>query len=627
MAWSPRSTSPAARAIPRRPSVTIASPATGSLVVNYTYPNSTGTLSYSVPPDTYGTANITLTVMNSGGTANGGQNVFVQTFPITVTHVNQAPDLLPIPNSPILPVNATATATATVSGGTVNAITITSGGTGYTSPPVVTFTGGGTAVTPPVATATIVNGVVTAITLTGGSGYTSAPTVTIASPPSSPEQAVPLVGIDAGPGDLLYNPNLLTATAKATVSGGVVNNITVTGSGAGYTSAPTVTLTGGGSGAKFVPATAIAVLNSNGLVTAIQITSPGAGYTTAPVVTISSPPQGQFLRVTATTNNTNLIASERVVYTNPSTTGTLFYDLKPGASGVALITVTVTDDGGTASGGHNSTIQTFTVTVEPLNLAPTINVVKPVTLIENSGQQSLNLTGITDGNKGNASEIVTSVTATSTNTNLIPNPVVTYTNPNTTGMLTYTPVPGNTGTATITLTVMNSGGTANGGVNTFSETFVITVTPINQSPTLDPINTPAPIFENAPAQTIGLTGISNGANASQFVIVTAVSSNPALIPNPTVNYTSPSTTGSITYTPVANTSGTAVITVTVSDNGSTANGGIISIPQHFTVTVTAVNQPPTINAIAPVTILENSGTQTLNLAGIGRGPGDKRVRS
>ena len=43
---------------------------------------------------------------------------------------------------------------------------------------------------------------------------------------------------------------------------------------------------------------------------------------------------------------------------------------------MALITVTVTDDGGTANGGHNTTIQTFTVTVEPLNLAPTINVVR-----------------------------------------------------------------------------------------------------------------------------------------------------------------------------------------------------------------------------------------------------------
>ena len=42
----------------------------GSLEVNYTYPNTTGTLTYTVPPDAYGTANITLTVMDSGGTAN-----------------------------------------------------------------------------------------------------------------------------------------------------------------------------------------------------------------------------------------------------------------------------------------------------------------------------------------------------------------------------------------------------------------------------------------------------------------------------------------------------------------------------------------------------------------------------
>ena len=59
------------------------------------------------------------------------------------------------------------------------------------------------------------------------------------------------------------------------------------------------------------------------------------------------------------------------------------------------------------------------------------------------------------------------------------------------------------------------------------------------------------------------------------------------------------------------------------DNGGTANGGIDTFAQTFTVIVTAVNQPPTINPIAPLTILENAGTQTLNLSGIGPGPGDK----
>ena len=45
--------------------------------------------------------------------------------------------------------------------------------------------------------------------------------------------------------------------------------------------------------------------------------------------------------------------------------------------------------------------------------------------------------------------------------------------------------------------------------------------------------------------------------------VTATSSNPGLIPKPAVNYTSPQSTGTLTYTPVANANGTATITVTV----------------------------------------------------------------
>ena len=65
-------------------------------------------------------------------------------------------------------------------------ITITNGGSGYTSAPTVSFTGpqdsGGAS---PVATATITGGVVTAVTVTSsGSGYTQAPTLTI-TPPTS----------------------------------------------------------------------------------------------------------------------------------------------------------------------------------------------------------------------------------------------------------------------------------------------------------------------------------------------------------------------------------------------------------------------------------------------------------
>src|SRR5208283_1622074 len=81
----------------------------------------------------------------------------------------------------------------------------------------------------------------------------------------------------------------------------------------------------------------------------------------------------------------------------------------------------------------------------------------------------------------------------------------------------------------------NNNGTAAGG-------FVITVVaPLNVAPTLNAISNPT-INENASLQTVNLTGITTGGGASQVLTVTATSSNPALIPNPTVNYTSPNAT-------------------------------------------------------------------------------------
>jgi len=75
------------------------------------------------------------------------------------------------------------------------------------------------------------------------------------------------------------------AGGYATVSAaGVVTAITVTGGGAGYTSAPVVTI-GPGSGTT---ATATAVLTA-GKVTSVTITNGGSGYSAPPVVSIAAP--------------------------------------------------------------------------------------------------------------------------------------------------------------------------------------------------------------------------------------------------------------------------------------------------------------------------------------------------
>jgi hypothetical protein len=93
-------------------------------------------------------------------------------------------------------------------------------GYGYTVAPAVVFVGGGGAGA--AATATIGNGVVGVITVTnGGGGYATTPIVTI--------PAAPAGGINA--------------TARAYINTvGVVTSIRITNAGAGYTVAPTITI-------------------------------------------------------------------------------------------------------------------------------------------------------------------------------------------------------------------------------------------------------------------------------------------------------------------------------------------------------------------------------------------------
>jgi len=126
----------------------------------------------------------------------------------------------------------------------------------------------------------------------------------------------------------------------------------------------------------------------------------------------------------------------------------------------------------------------------------------------------------------------------------------------------------------------------------------------NQSPTLTALAN-ITINESAGLQTVNLAGITSGAtNEAQTLTVTATSSNPGLIPNPTVSYTSPNPTGTIAFTPVALAFGSATLTVTVNDGGASNN----IVTRSFTVTV---NQLPTISPITDQVIVINSATAPL----------------
>src|SRR5208283_612402 len=164
---------------------------------------------------------------------------------------------------------------------------------------------------------------------------------------------------------------------------------------------------------------------------------------------------------------------------------------------------------------------------------------------------------------------------------------------------------------------VSDGGTSN---NIVTQNFTVTVNAVNQPPTLNAISN-LTLSKNAGLQTVNLSGITSGAtNEIQTLTVTAVSSNLTLIPNPTVNYTSPNTNGTLTFTPVTNAVGTAAITVTVNDGGASNN----IVTQTFNITLNAVNtgstnSSPTLNPVSNLVLNAGAGSQRITLTGISSG--------
>jgi hypothetical protein len=108
--------------------------------------------------------------------------------------------------------------------------------------------------------------------------------------------------IDTGIAEVDAFETLKTFSTNATRNpNGEVKTITMTNSGSGYTTAPTITfVSSSGYGAE-----AVAVLGTDtnaGKVVAINITSPGTGYKTAPIVVITGGGTGASAEATIKTN-------------------------------------------------------------------------------------------------------------------------------------------------------------------------------------------------------------------------------------------------------------------------------------------------------------------------------------
>ena len=291
-------------------------------------------------------------------------------------------------------------------------------------------------------------------------------------------------------------------------------------------------------------------------------------------------------------------------------------------NGVATISVFLKDDGDTANGGLNvSAAVDFQIQVIAINHAPSFTKGADVTVLEDAGAQSTPgwATGISSG-VGDAGQAVFFVITHNTNPGLFS--VLPAIDPD--GTLSFTPAADQNGTATITVELHDDGGTAFGGIDASpAQTFTIAVTAVNDAPTFIP-GGDVTVLENSAAYSAAWAGaISAGpADESGQIVLFEITHNT----NPALFSVAPAmlSTGWLYFTPASGANGSAVISIRLTDNGGTANGGSDASATHtLTINVNEVNDPPSFTSGGDVTVDEDSGAYAAAWAtNISAGPGE-----
>jgi hypothetical protein len=184
-------------------------------------------------------------------------------------------------------------------------------------------------------------------------------------------------------------PARATSTLNAS---GQVGTVSVGFSGSGYTTAPTVTFSGGGGSG----ASATATINAKGQLS-ISITNGGSGYTSPPTVTIS-PPGDDIYTGTYNINGTTAVSSNSLPYLRSLVivSNTAEVSVSPGGTtGIpALITLADLTALAAQTNGNGTVPVAFgTETVATTNGTTTVTIVAGAITIDNLGQ---------DGSSGTA---------------------------------------------------------------------------------------------------------------------------------------------------------------------------------------------------------------------------------
>jgi Metallo-peptidase family M12B Reprolysin-like/Bacterial Ig domain len=224
--------------------------------------------------------------------------------------------------------------------------------------------------------------------------------------------------------------------------------------------------------------------------------------------------------------------------------------------------------------------------------APTMAALSNVTINEDAVTSSIAITvGDTDTD---VNTLV--VTATSSNTTLVPNTgaALNIGGSGANRTLVVTPAANRNGTSTISVTVSDGGQTA-------TRTFTLTVNAVNDAPTVTRTPVSGTIASGLTAHaTVTITDIDT---AGSGLVLSTSSSNTAVLPNANVAVTVSNTTATtrtfdVAMTPAPGQAGSSVVTLTAADGTATA-------VTTFALTVT-IPQPPSIAPIGAQSTAEDT---------------------
>jgi dienelactone hydrolase len=257
----------------------------------------------------------------------------------------------------------------------------------------------------------------------------------------------------------------------------------------------------------------------------------------------------------------------------------------PTQSGSFVFTVQAMDANGLSG------IQSYTLTVGGVNHRPVLSWIADRRTAPNTAIAPI--TFMVEDVETPADALT--VTAVSSNTVLLPDTGITLNSTGANWTATLTPVGGQTGRVTVTLTVSD-------GSKTSARSFTLTVANTISN------NTP-PMLQGIADEAIPMNGsygpltlvVKDTESAENTLTLSAASSNPVLVPVGKIAFGGQNYGRTVTVTPETGQTGQATITLTVSDGSNTAS-------TSFMLEVVDQNTPPTVAGLPSYAVTAPAGT-------------------